>query len=111
MTSIPESPKQQFLFFFDNKLVAGEPGGNALIADFYGLLGPMLGLDGKASGKADLSFAPESFAVPDLPASTGGAHRGDGGNGHGNGGEGDGGSGLDTALGLLGGLARGDLDI
>ena len=68
MTSIPDSPKHQFLFFFDNKLVAGEPGGNALVAEFYGLLGPMLGLDGKSTGKAEMTFAPESFAAPDMTA-------------------------------------------
>jgi len=110
MTSIPENPKHQFLFFFDNKLVAGEPGGNALIADFYGLIGPMIGLDGKSSAKADMTFAPESIAPLDMAADTGrgGGH---GGKGHGSGGEGHGDTGLDAALGLLGGLARGDLEI
>lgn len=110
MTSIPDSPLQQFLFFFDNKLLAGEPGGKALIADFHGLLGPMLGLDGTSSGKAEMTFAPAAFVAPDGTAESGGAG-GSGGKGHGRGGAGHEGSALDTALGLLGGLARGDLDI
>ena len=43
MTSIPDSPKDQFLFFIDNPLVAAEPGGEALIAAFRALVRFALG--------------------------------------------------------------------
>ena len=106
VSSIPENPKDQFAFFFDNAVVAGEPGGKALIKDLYDLLGPLVGIE-NASGKAGM-FAPEDpFASAEMatPAADGGGKKANDHHGDRDG------TGLDLALHLLGGLARGDLDI
>jgi hypothetical protein len=108
MTSIPETPKDQFLFFVDNPLVAAEPGGEALIAAFRALLDSLLDGDvgNGASAMAalfDAGLSSASAPIEGEPADgagTGGGHHGD-----------DAGAAVGLVLGLLGALARGDLDI
>ncbi len=105
MTSTPDNPKQQFLFFFDNKLVEGQPGGKALIAGFHELVGPLLGSAGHSAGDARL-FAPDTFSAPDTTTGSGGrgGNKAEGGNGHEA-------AGIELAAGLLDGFSRGDLDL
>ena len=105
MTSIPDNPKQQFLFFLDNKLVEGQPGGKALIADFHELVGPLFGLAGHSAGGAG-PFTPDAFAVPDPAPGNGGSAGNKAGTG-----KGHEAAGIELAAGLLDGLSRGDLDI
>ena len=58
MASIPESPKDQFLFFVDNPIVAGEPGGKAIIKGFLALVAPVVGGDSAASSA--MAFKPSA---------------------------------------------------
>jgi hypothetical protein len=104
MASIPEDPRDQLLFFVDNPIVAGEPGGKALVANFTALVN---GLLGGSSAKAGL-FGGDPIAAS-APVE-GGPADDTGRSDHGNGGS-HGGEGITLALGLLGGIARGDLDI
>ena len=109
MTSIPDNPKDQFLFFIDNPIVAGEPGGKALIEGFA-LMSPLIGGGGQggaSSAMAALFDSDPSFAAAPAEGAPAGDSGGKGGGHHGD----DVGAGVSLALGLLGGLARGDLDI
>ena len=108
MTSIPETPKDQFLFFVDNPLVAAEPGGEALIAAFRALVDSLLDGDAGHGASAtaalfDAGLFSASAPVEGEPAA--GAGKGDGHHGDGSG------AAVGLVLGLLGGLAWGDLDI
>lgn len=108
MASIPEDPRDQLLFFIDNPLVAGRPGGEAIIDRYKALLDALLGGDdGGSSTKAAL-FGDNPLAAS---APVEGAPADDTGHGdHGNGGSDDG-EGITLALGLLGGFAKGEIDI
>lgn len=113
MASIPNDPKDQFFFFFDNPAVAGEPGGKALIKAFNGLMGSLLGYqpDDKTTPKASLfGQEPLPFAAAlGAEAGTGGDK---GGKGKANGGEGHhADDGIALALSLLNAFGRGELDI
>ena len=110
MTSIPESPKDQFLFFIDNPIVAGEPGGHALIKGFLELVTPLIGGHSAASSAMAALFDDDLFAaaapVEGAPVDESGGH---GGGGHGHD---DSGAALELAFGLLGGFAKGgELDL
>lgn len=99
VTSIPGSPKDQLLFFIDNPIIAGEPGGQALIAAYKELISSLLGDGGGASGSAS-PFDSDRFAsAPAEGASTGYS----GGNGihHGH----DAAAGVALAYSLLGSVA------
>jgi hypothetical protein len=107
MASIPENPRDQLLFFIDNPLVAGQPGGQGIIDKYKALLDALLGGDdGGSSAKAAL-FGDDPFAasapVEGVPADDTGHSDG--------GGSGDDGGGFTLALGLLGGFAKGEIDI
>lgn len=110
MASIPEDPTEQFLFFIDNPIVAGEPGGHALITEFLQLVVPLISEPSTASSAMAALFDDDPFAAaaPVEGAPAGDSH---GDKGGGNGGD-DAGAALDLALGLLGGFARGgELDL
>jgi hypothetical protein len=108
MTSIPDTPKDQFLFFVDNTLVAAEPGGEALIAAFRALVDSLLGDDaGDGSSAMAALFDSELFSAS---APVEGEPAGESGKGGGNHGD-DAGATVGLVLGLLGGLAMGDIDI
>jgi hypothetical protein len=106
MTSIPDNPKDQFLFFIDNPIVAGEPGGKALIEGFLALVAPVVGGGSASSAMAALFDSESSFASAPVEGQPAGDT--DRGGGHGGG---DAGAGFGLALGLLGAFAKADLDI
>jgi hypothetical protein len=108
MTSIPDHPKEQLLFFFDNPLLAAEPGGNKLIAAYLELVAPLIGLPGHGQGSSSMAGAFEPGAAF-APQGSSGDSGGGGGGHHGKDGHAD--PALVTMLGLVGGLARGDLDL
>ncbi len=108
MASIPENPKDQFLFLIDNPIVAGEPGGLALIKGFLELVIPLVSGHSVASSAMAAMFDDDLFAtaapIEGAPAGDSGGH----GGGHGD----DAGAALELALGLLGGFAKGgELDL
>ena len=104
MTSIPDNPKEQFLFFIDNPIVAGEPGGKALIEGFLALVAPLIGGGGEAASSAMAALFDDELFAASAPVE--GAPAGDsGGKGGGHHGD-DAGAALGLALGLLGGFAR-----
>ncbi|HET7716555.1 MAG TPA: hypothetical protein VFK86_13100 [Bauldia sp.] len=107
MVSIPENPKDQFLFFIDNPIVAGEPGGNALIKEFKALMASVLGSDGASTAMAAL-FADDSTADSALLQSESSQARDDS---HEAKGDDSASAALGLVLGLFGGLARGELDV
>jgi hypothetical protein len=106
MASIPEDPRDQLLFFIDNPLVAGEPGGNAIIDAYGTLLDALLGGEGGGPSATAALFGDVSFAAS-APVETVPADQA----GHGKGGSGDDGAGVTLALGLLSGFAKGEIDI
>ena len=107
MASIPENPKDQFLFFVDNPIVAGEPGGKAIIKGFLHWSPPSVGGHSAASSAMAAMFDDELFSAA-APVE-GEPHSGSGGD---KGGGDDAGAGLELALGLLGGFAKGgELDL
>ena len=108
VASIPDNPKDQFLFFIDNPIVAGEPGGKALIEGFLALVAPVVGGSGDSSSSAMAAlFDSGLFASAPVEGAPAGDSGGKGDEHQGN----DAGVALGAVLGLLGGLARGDLDI
>jgi hypothetical protein len=108
MTSIPVTPKDQFLFFIDNPLVAAEPGGETLIAAFRALVDALL--DGGAGDGSSAMPGALGSGLFFASAPVEGEPAGESGKGGGNHGD-DAGAAVGLVLGLLGGLARGDLDI
>jgi hypothetical protein len=106
VSSIPENPKDQFAFFFDNPVIGGEPDGKGLIKDFYDLLGSLVGIK-DASGKAGMFAAADPFASAEMAPPAGDGSGKGAGDHHGQHDD----AGIELALHLLGGLGRGDLDI
>ena len=109
MALIPDHPKEQLLFFFDNPLVAAEPGGNALIGDFLTLLAPLVGRGGDGGGSSSSGPAwsdPGGSSTPP-EGSSADVSGGKGGGNHGT--QAD--AALGAIVGLVAGIARGDLDL
>lgn len=105
MASIPDNPRDQLLFFIDNPIVAGEPGGKAIVDGYRALIDGLLGGgDGSSASAALFGDAPFAAAPPPETAPSRDAGHSKGGGGHDTGG-------VTLALGLLGGIANGDLDI
>lgn len=103
MTSIPDGPRDQLLFFFDNPLVVGEPGGKALISDFKSLVKSLLDDDGSSAGASQFAAFAASAPVEAEPSGDAGKSDAEPGSHEG--------AGVTLALGLLGTFAKGDLDI
>ena len=63
MASIPEDPADQFLFFIDNRIVAGEPGGQAIDHGIPALVVPVWASDSAASSAMAAMFDDELFSA------------------------------------------------